>query len=101
MTAAPKIKVSLTLSSDLVEKVDRMVTSGRGPSRSEVIDEWLRAAALREAESTLASEMIAYYETRSAAERREDERMARAMSRASRRLDVDSASPRPKKRRRR
>ena len=44
MTAAAKLKVSLTLSADLVALVDRDARRGKG-SRSGVIEQWLRRAA--------------------------------------------------------
>jgi Arc/MetJ-type ribon-helix-helix transcriptional regulator len=85
----PKTKVSITLAPDLVRAVDRAVKRGRGESRSSVIDAWLRRAARINAEDTLRAETVAYYETLSAQESSENTAIARASSRAARKLELD------------
>ncbi|HKY40574.1 MAG TPA: hypothetical protein VJN18_31785 [Polyangiaceae bacterium] len=84
-----KTKLSITLAPDLVRAVDRAVKRGRGASRSSVIAAWLRRAARISAEDTLRTETVAYYESLSAEESSENASIARASSRAARKLELD------------
>lgn len=70
---ARKVKLSISLSEDLVERIDREAERAPGRSRSAVIEAWLWQASRRAASAKLAAETIAYYETLSEAERTEDE----------------------------
>ncbi|MBI5481047.1 MAG: ribbon-helix-helix protein, CopG family [Deltaproteobacteria bacterium] len=98
MSPVPKTKISITLARDLLEVIDRRVAAGAGRSRSAVIEAWLRRAAHRDAEAILARETIAYYESRTAEERAEDETWSRLSSDEFARLDDE---PRAGRRRRR
>lgn len=96
MTESRKRKISISLSSDLLDRVDRAAAREPGATRSSVIEGWLRTAARGAAEASLAAEVIAYYETRTAGERSEDERLSRGLSAAARRVrydDSDAATP--------
>ena len=87
MTAARKVKLSVTLSRDLVERIDR--EAGGAGARSRVIEQWLRQAARMHAERDLERATIAYYESLTDEERAEDDAISSAMGRAGRRLDID------------
>lgn len=84
-----KVKLSVTLAPDLVRAIDRARRRHPGESRSSIIEAWLRRGARRDEEERLRAETIAYYEARSTAEVREDAAIARAASRAARRLEFD------------
>lgn len=86
-----KYKISITLSADLLRAADRAARKHSPPSRSAVIESWLRRGAQRELEDDLRADTIAYYENVSRGERRESLAIARAAARASRRLRLDDA----------
>lgn len=76
------VKVTLTLPDDLLEVVDRFVAEHEGTTRSglcaSALRDWLRAQQ--------DAEIIAYYRSRSEAERAEDADWAAGASAASARL---------------
>ena len=82
-------KLSITLAPDLIRAVDRAARKHSRRSRSAVIESWLRRAARMESEDQLRTETIAYYESLSAEERKENAAIARSTSRAARRLKID------------
>ena len=88
---ARKAKVSVTLDRDLLALIDRRVEPGA--TRSEVIEAWLRLAALAHARRELDAATIAYYEGRTAEQQAEDDRLAAFSTRASRELDLDLERP--------
>lgn len=83
-----KLKLSVTVSEDLVARIDRQSERERR-SRSAVIDGWLRQAARRQAEQDIEDATIAYYDSLTPKERAEDEAMSLASSRAAAMLDID------------
>jgi metal-responsive CopG/Arc/MetJ family transcriptional regulator len=87
MTAA-KLKVSLTLSADLVAHVDRDAER-RHETRSGVVEQWLRRAASSSAEKEIEEATAAYYMSLRGDERAEDEALSRALSSVARRLTYD------------
>jgi metal-responsive CopG/Arc/MetJ family transcriptional regulator len=93
MTATAKLKVSLTLSADLVALVDRDARRGKG-SRSGVIEQWLRRAASSNLAHEIDDATAAYYRSLRGEDRTEDESLSRSLSDAARRVayDDDSAS---------
>jgi len=91
MTAAAKLKVSLTLSADLIALVDRDARRGKG-SRSGVIEEWLRRAATANVEQEIDDATAAYYRSLRGEERTEDESLSRSHSDAARRVAYDDGS---------
>jgi metal-responsive CopG/Arc/MetJ family transcriptional regulator len=91
MTAVPKLKLSVTISRDLVERIDREARAGGG--RSRVIERWLRQAARLHAERDLERTTVAYYQALTDEDRAEDEAIAQGSTRAARRLDVDGPAP--------
>lgn len=93
MNASKKLKVSLTLSSDLVALVDRDAAE-RGDTRSGVIDSWLRRAASANAASAIHDATVKYYQSLTPEDAAEDDAIARASSRAAKRINYDDV---PKK----
>ncbi len=94
-----KLKVSVTLSREILERVDRQATR-RGGTRSSIMEAWLKQAARRQAENDLETDTIAYYESLTAEERVEGEALSRALTASAQRLDIDGPSPRRRTRRR-
>jgi hypothetical protein len=97
MTAA-KLKVSLTLSADLVALVDRDAQR-RNDTRSGVVDQWLRRAANASVEQEVTEATAAYYLSLRSEDRAEDESLSRALSDASRRVSYGERAPRRRVRR--
>jgi len=91
---ARKAKVSVTLDRDLLAAIDRRIEAGA--TRSEVIEAWLRLAALAHARRELDAATVGYYGT--AEQQAEDESLAAFSTRASRELDLDRKQ-RPRRRR--
>jgi metal-responsive CopG/Arc/MetJ family transcriptional regulator len=89
MPSTAKIKVSITLSRDLVERVDREASRRPELTRSSVIESWLRRAARSKANQALEADTISYYESLTTDERADDEAIASASSRAAKRLKYD------------
>jgi len=96
MTAA-KLKVSLTLSADVVALVDRDAQR-RNDTRSGVVEQWLRRAASASVEHEIAEATAAYYGSLRGDERAEDESLSRALSSGTRRVSHEGA-PAPGRRR--
>jgi metal-responsive CopG/Arc/MetJ family transcriptional regulator len=98
---APRVKISVSLPGDLVARIDSAARA-EARSRSRVLEGWLRASASVRAAGEIEAATIAYYESLTPDERREEEAMASASSRAARRLRIDdSGSPRSRRSRRR
>lgn len=87
--AAPKAKISITLSSDLLEMIDREADEAPHLNRSAVIELWLRRAARGQAATALREQTVRYYESLSEEEQAEDEAMARATSSRARNVRYD------------
>jgi metal-responsive CopG/Arc/MetJ family transcriptional regulator len=97
MTAAAKLKVSLTLSADLVALVDRDARRHRS-TRSGVIETWLRRAATASARKEIEDATAAYYLALRAETGDEEEALSKALSSAAKRVGYDEA-PRSRGRR--
>jgi metal-responsive CopG/Arc/MetJ family transcriptional regulator len=95
---APRVKISVSLPSDLVERIDRAARAA-ARSRSRVLEGWLRATARERAAQELEEATIAYYESMTAEERQEAEAMSASSSRTARRVRIDEP-PRSRTRRR-
>jgi hypothetical protein len=101
MTAARKMKVSLTLSADLLALVDRDAARRR-ETRSGVVESWLRRAATGAAEKEIEQATEAYYLSLRGPAIEEDEKLSRALAAAARRVSYDEpAKTAPRRRRRR
>ena len=99
-----RVKISVSLPRDLVARIDRAARV-EARSRSRVLEGWLSARARESAALELEAATVEYYESLTAADRREDEAMAAASSAAARRLRVDDppaakSRPRPGRTRR-
>ena len=68
MTAARKVKVSVTIDADVLGDVDRHAAN-QGSTRSAVMESWLRHASRRARAARLEEETAAYYDGLTAAER--------------------------------
>ena len=96
-----RVKISISLSRDLVARIDRAARAQARP-RSRVLEDWLRTTARESAARDLEDATVAYYESLTPHDRREDGAMATASSNAARRLAIDDAARvRPTKRRKR
>ena len=96
-TAAAKLKVSLSLSAEVLALVDRTARRGND-TRSGVIERWLRRAATAAVEQEIADATAAYYRSLRGDELAEDEALSRGLSDAARRVSYDDA-PAPRARR--
>jgi metal-responsive CopG/Arc/MetJ family transcriptional regulator len=96
MKTARKAKVSVTLDPDLLAAIDRQ--AARGATRTEIIEEWLRLAALAQARRELDAATVAYYEGRTAEQQAEDEGLAAFSTRSSTEIGLDR-KPRIRRRR--
>lgn len=84
MTKPAKVKVSVTLSRDLLDRIDREAEAAG--NRSSVIEAWLRRAAADATRREIDEATERYYERVA-----DDERLSRGLSRAARKLRVDDA----------
>ena len=83
-----RVKISVSLPSDLVDQIDRAARV-EARSRSRVLEAWLRRAARADSARALEAATIAYYESLTPEELREEEAMASGLSAAARRLRFD------------
>ncbi len=88
MTSSPKLKVSVTLSADILELVDRDARR-RSDTRSGVIEQWLRRAVSASVAKEIDDATAAYYLALRSDERAEDTELARGLSKAARRVSYD------------
>ena len=93
MTAAKKLKLSITLSADLVALIDDDAIRVAG-GRSGVIEQWLRRAVAADAERDLDDATAAYYASLRADALEESAAIARASSAAARRIAYDEPARR-------
>ncbi len=93
MGTSRKLKISVTLGSDLVANIDRQAAAAGG-NRSAVIERLLRRIGREDSLARLQESTAAYYEALTAVEKDEDEAVARASARAARRLVIDAPSSR-------
>jgi hypothetical protein len=96
MTAAAKLKVSLTLSADLVALVDRHARRGDG-SRSGVVEKWLRRAESASVQHEIEDATASYYRSLRGEDDAGSEPLSRALSDAAGRLAYDE-KPAPRRR---
>jgi hypothetical protein len=89
--ATPKLKVSLTLSADLLALIDRDVRQRKG-TRSGVVEQWLRRAATASVAQEVEAATAAYYQSLRADQRADDEAIARALSNAAKHVSFDDAA---------
>jgi metal-responsive CopG/Arc/MetJ family transcriptional regulator len=97
MTRTPKLKVSLTLSADLLATVDKNAHRD-GDTRSGVVERWLRRVASADVARQIDDATAAYYLAMDADERTENDTMAHALSRAARRVAYAGGPARSRRR---
>src|SRR5262245_62057727 len=100
MTAGRKMKISISLDSDVLDAVDRRATRDR-TTRSAVMEQWLRGAARQAELQRLEEETAAYYDALTPAEKAEDAEWAEVASRSARKLTIDEPEPGRRRRTRR
>jgi metal-responsive CopG/Arc/MetJ family transcriptional regulator len=84
----PHKRLTVSLPEDLVKELDRCSRKA-GTSRSGLVEEWLRRGAREHVTRELHKEIEAYYGNRTAEDIREDDAIAKASTRAARRLTID------------
>ena len=94
-----RVKISVSLPRDLVARIDRAARA-EARSRSRVLELWLSASARERAARELEAATIAYYESLTPEDRREEDAIGTASSEAARRLRIDdvvgpASRPRP------
>jgi hypothetical protein len=97
MTTTPKLKVSLTLSADLLATVDKSARRD-GDTRSGIVERWLRRVASDDVVREIDDATAAYYLAMDADERAESDALSRALSRAARRVAYAGGPARPRRR---
>jgi len=97
----PRVKISVSLPGELVALIDRTARS-EARSRSRVLEGWLCATTLENTARELEAATIAYYDSLTSEDRREEKAIATASSAAARRLRIDEfpASVPPRRQRR-
>lgn len=80
---APKTKITVTVSPDLIHQLDRLLKAPEAASRSRLIEEALRLWLRDQDRKTLDRQTEAYYRALSAAERKEDRQWARLAARSA------------------
>jgi hypothetical protein len=88
---ARKLKISLTISVDVLESVDHDARRSN-ETRSAVVDRWLRRAAQIAAQREIDEATAAYYLSLRGDEAAENDTLARALSAAARRVSYDDAT---------
>ena len=86
--SSPRVKISVSLPRDLVARIDRAARA-EARSRSRVLERWLSASARETAARELEAATIAYYESLTLEDRREEDAIGMASSAAARRLRID------------
>ncbi len=89
MSAMPKAKISITLSEELLQRIDREARRRPSGTRSAVIEDWVRRGARGRGADLLREETIAYYSSLDGKELAEDDAIARASGDAARELRYD------------
>ncbi len=89
MTGVRKVKLSITLSADLVRALDRQAAAGAGRTRSSVLESWLRSVERSHRARALEEAVAAYYDSLDDEARDDDESLSRALTGAARRVHFD------------
>ena len=85
-TRSPKAKVTVTLSLDLVRRLDELLDAPEAGSRSRLIEEALRRWLYDQAKEELERQTEEYYQSLSAAERKEDHQWSKAAAHSAKHL---------------
>ena len=85
-TRSPKAKVTVTLSLDLVRRLDELLDAPEAASRSQLIEEALRRWLCDQAKEELERQTEEYYHSLSAAERKEDQQWSKVAAHSAKHL---------------
>jgi metal-responsive CopG/Arc/MetJ family transcriptional regulator len=85
-TRSPKAKVTVTLSLDLVRRLDELLDAPEASSRSQLIEEALRRWLDDQAKEELERQTEEYYHSLSAAERKEDHQWSKVAAHSAKHL---------------
>ena len=88
MTAARKVKISVSIDPSLLGAVDRYAARV-GVTRSAAMERWLSQISRQENLNRLEEETAAYYDSLTTAERQDDDDWASAASARARKLQID------------
>jgi metal-responsive CopG/Arc/MetJ family transcriptional regulator len=91
MTAARKVKISVSIDPALLGAVDRFAARA-GVTRSAAMERWLSQISRQENLNRLEEETAVYYDSLTAAERQEDHDWASAASVQARKLRIDEST---------
>jgi len=83
---SPKIKVTVTLSHDLVRQLDELLETPEAGSRSQLVEEALRRWLDDQVKEELERQTEEYYHSLSEAERKEDRIWSKIAGRSAKRL---------------
>ncbi len=83
---APKAKITLTLSRDLVQQIDELLQSPGARSRSQLVEDAIRRWLREHAKEELERQTEAYYLSLSEAEQEEDREWTETAAQAARPL---------------
>ena len=86
MPIAPKTKITITLSPDLVRQLDALLDTPEAGSRSRMVEEALRCWLENRAQEELERQTEEYYLSLSGAERKEDKQWSRIAARSAKDL---------------
>ena len=85
-TRSPKTKVTVTLSHDLVRKLDELLEAPEASSRSQLVEEALRRWLYDQAKEELERQTEEYYHSLSEAERKEDRQWSKVAAHSAKHL---------------
>jgi metal-responsive CopG/Arc/MetJ family transcriptional regulator len=83
---SPKAKITVTLSSDLVHQIDRLLDPPEAGSRSHLVEEAVRWWLRDQARKGIERQTEEYYLSLSKAEHKEDRQWSKIAARSARRL---------------
>lgn len=89
MISRMKIKLSITLPADLVDRIDAAAERVGSSNRSAIIEQWLRRGARARALDALHEETLTYYASRDSGTTAADDRLGRALGAQAQRLRYD------------
>lgn len=81
-----KAKVTVTLSTDLVHQIDKLLDSPEAGSRSQLVEEAVRQWLRNQAQKDLERQTEEYYLSLSKSERNEDQEWSKVAARSAKRL---------------
>lgn len=83
---SPKLKITVTLSADLVQELDALTDASKAGSRSRLVEEVLRAWLHQRAEKDLERQTEAYYRSLTPDEEKEDRQWSKIAARSAKHL---------------